>query len=413
MARRSMRLDRRVGGASRAGSLARARTAWSNERGGTLTSVVNPHLAMQPSGFVEWNEPGRRRQSFRRLQDLVRHGLTIRAPRIRTLPKAIDPRIARLERLARLSVDDAFSAVVVVRDGTIVHERYSGDFGPDRLHSIMSLSKTSMALAVGRQWAEGRIDLSARIGDHLPEIGSAYTDATVQQVLDMNWSNDYSEDFADPASDVWRHEWVAGWRVLDDEPPPLREFLASFGGGRPNTTGRIDYKDANTDVLAWVVESVSGRSIRDHVRELAEAAGIEGTMFIGCDRTFLPIVSFGISLTARDLARWGMLFLDGKGMDGQQAGDRSFIDAAKTNPGTPFRLDGTLPEGWHYSNQLMSNGRWVGHLGYAGQWLAVDHETGTVLVWLSVLESLSGMEDEYHADLYQTADDLFALLSEG
>jgi hypothetical protein len=55
----------------------------------------------------------------------------------------------------------------------------------------------------------------------------------------------------------------------------------------------------------------------------------------------------------------------------------------------------------------------VGHLGYAGQWLAVDHETATVLVWLSALESISGMEAEYQADLYQTADDLFALLSEG
>jgi CubicO group peptidase (beta-lactamase class C family) len=93
-------------------------------------------------------------------------------------------------------------------------------------------------------------------------------------------------------------------------------------------------------------------------------------------------------------------------------GDRTFIGAAKTNPGTAFRMGGRVPAGWHYSNQLMSNGRWVGHLGYAGQWLAVDHQTRTVLVWLSALESLSGMEDEYHADLYQTADDLFALLSE-
>jgi hypothetical protein len=336
----------------------------------------------------------------------------VRAPKVRVLPKSIDPRIARLERFTRLSSDDAFSAVVVVRDGTIVHERYAGDFADDQLHSIMSLSKTSMALAVGRQWADGRINLSGRIGDYLPEMGTAYIDATVQQVLDMNWSNDYSEDFSDPKADVWRHEWVAGWRVLDHEPPTLREFLASFGDGRPNASDEIDYKDANTDVLAWVVERVSGQSLCDHIRNLAEAAGIEGTLFIGCDRTFLPIVSFCFSLTARDLARWGMLLLDGEGVDGQMVGDRTFIGAAKTNPGTAFRMGGRVPAGWHYSNQLMSNGRWVGHLGYAGQWLAVDHETRTVLVWLSALESLSGMEDEYHADLYQTADDLFALLSE-
>jgi CubicO group peptidase (beta-lactamase class C family) len=120
-----------------------------------------------------------------------------------------------------------------------------------------------------------------------------------------------------------------------------------------------------------------------------------------------------MSITARDLARWGMLLLEGLGVDGQRVGDPTFIQAARTNPGSPFRLGGLLPQGWHYSNQLISNGRWVGHLGYAGQWLAVDHETATVLVWLSALESISGMEAEYQADLYQTADDLFALLSEG
>lgn len=366
---------------------------------------------MQPSGFVSWNEPDRRRQSFRRLRDLVRYGLTIRAPRVRILSKAVDPRIARLERLARLSADDAFAAVIVLRDDAIIHERYAPDFGSEQLHSIMSISKTSMALAVGKQVAEGRVDLSARVGDYLPEIGNAYSDATVQQVLDMNWSNDYSEDFADPESDVWHHEWVAGWRVTPKEPPPLRDFLASFGGGRPNTSGETDYKDANTDVLAWLVERVSGRSVRDHILELAEAAGIESTLFVGCDRTFVPVVSFTMSMTARDLARWGMLLLDGVGVDGQQVGDRSFIRAAATNSGTAYRLNQRLPEGWHYSNQLISNGRWVGHLGYAGQWLAVDHETRTVLVWFSVLESITGMEDEYHADLYQTADDVFELLS--
>jgi CubicO group peptidase (beta-lactamase class C family) len=376
-----------------------------------LTSIVNPDLAMRPSGLVSWNEPDQRRQSLRRLRDLVRYGLTIRAPKVRVLHKDVDPRIARLERFARLSADDAFSSVVVVRDDAIIHERYANDFEPEQVHSIMSLSKTSMALAVGRQVAEGNLELSARVGDYLPEIGSAYADATVQDVLDMNWSNDYSEDFADPYSDVWRHEWVAGWRVVPEDPPPLREFLASLGGGRPNASGETDYKDANSDVLAWLVERVSGRSVRDHILALAEAAGIEHTLFVGCDRTFLPVVSFGISMTARDTARWGRLLLDGLGVDGQQVGDLTFLRAATTNPGSAYRLNGRLPDRWHYSNHLVSNGRWIGHIGYAGQWLAVDHQTRTILLWFSVLESFSGMEDEYHADLYQSDDDLFDMLS--
>lgn len=378
-------------------------------------SQPNPDLVVGRAGLVEWNLPERRRHSLRNLRDLIRYGITIRAPGVRVLEKNIDPRIGAIDRIARLTTGEAFCAMVVVHNGKVIYEKYAPDFSPDRPHSIMSISKTTMALAIGRRVEEGRIDLSATLRNYLPEVGSGYADATVQQVLDMDVVNTYTEDFADPASTVWAHEAVVGWRVLPNnkEPPTMREFLSRIEGGGTNTSRETNYKDANTDLLGWLVERVAGQSLREHLVEIFEAAGIEKTAFVACDRTFTPVVSFGISLTARDLARYGMLLLDGLGVNGQQVGHAGFIHAAKTNAGTLFRLNKAIPSDWRYSNHLLTNGRWVGHPGYAGQWLAVDHLTRTVLAYFSALESYSGMEDEYHADVYAIMDDLVEVLEKG
>ena len=47
----------------------------------------NPDLALADTGFVAWNVPDRRRAAFRKLRDIVRWGITIRAPEVRMLRK--------------------------------------------------------------------------------------------------------------------------------------------------------------------------------------------------------------------------------------------------------------------------------------------------------------------------------------
>jgi len=82
-------------------------------------------------------------------------------------------------------------------------------------------------------------------------MGSGYADATIQQVLDMNVVNDYSEDFADPEATYYRHEEAMGLRLPSDS---LREetqpsFLTRItSSDTRNDTGQLQYKDANTDV---------------------------------------------------------------------------------------------------------------------------------------------------------------------
>lgn len=48
--------------------------------------------------------------------------------------------------------------------------------------------------------------LGAKVGALMPELlRSAFGDATVRQVLDMTTGLHYSEDYANPNSEVWRY----------------------------------------------------------------------------------------------------------------------------------------------------------------------------------------------------------------
>ncbi|MER8855855.1 hypothetical protein NKH94_30530 [Mesorhizobium australicum] len=79
-----------------------------------------------------------------------------------------------------------------------------------------------------------------------------------------------------------------------------------------------------------------------------------------CDREGVPLVNGGVCLSARDLARYGLLFARrGEGVDGRRVGDAAFIEDTRRNPG-PF-----LQKSRRYSRQTMTDGTWLGHGGWA------------------------------------------------
>ena len=104
-----------------------------------------------------------------------------------------------------------------------------------------------------------------------------------------------------------------------------------------NDTGYAMYKSTNSDLLSWIIERVSGKPLSAHLLDTVEAAGIEANVHITCDREQVPLVDGGACLTARDLARFGLLFARyGEGVDARQVGDADFIENCRRNPGPPM-----------------------------------------------------------------------------
>lgn len=54
------------------------------------------------------------------------------------------------------------------------------------------------------------------------------------------------------------------------------------------------------------------------------------------------------------------------------------------------------PKAWvRYSNQMMTDGRFLGHAGYGGQFLMADTRSGAACAFLSVLENEAEYDDTY------------------
>ena len=149
-----------------------------------------------------------------------------------------------------------------------------------------------------------------------------------------------------------------GWRLPPpgEAEPDVREFAASLVSGNvANPGGEMQYRSPNTDILGWIAERVSGGPLRDMLIEAIEAAGIAGNYHMATDRVGTPVIAGGASMTARDLARFGLLFArGGLGIEGRAVGSARFI--AETRSGR-----GTVAAGWgdavRYSNHTFTNGR--------------------------------------------------------
>jgi CubicO group peptidase (beta-lactamase class C family) len=274
----------------------------------------------------------------------------------------------------------------------------------------MSISKMSTNLITGRLWEDGKLALDETIGTILPWIGAGYQDAKLQDVLNMNVKNGYDEDYSNPDTTAFLHEAASGMRLPAGPEPTNRDFIASIGlalGAKDlvNDSGSYLYKSANTDVLAFAAEARGGRALGQWMADLADAAGVEGALHVATDRGGFPLLNGGICLTARDLCRYGAIFARmGQRVDGRPFGSTEFI---RRTQGSGIRM---APPRQHlsYSNQTNTNGVWLGHGGYGGQYLVANPDTGRVASFLSVLDDESGYDSAYYPPIIAMLSEICA-----
>ncbi len=384
----------------------------------------NPDLDVLNGLTSAWNSSDKRRWGFRNVAKLSRYGLSIRAPEILCLSKAVDRRIGALPSVQRMTTGYGhFSGLCVLKGQEVLYEDYAADFGPDQPHSMQSITKTCMHFIIGGLVESGKLDLAKPVSHYIEEIGSGYADATLQQVLDMDVINNFAEDYStpydiDPApgapTSYSRQEIAMGWRLppAGQDQFSMRAYTASLvSDDTANPTGNCEYRSPTTDLLAWIAEKVSGRSMREMLVDIVEAAGIEGTYFIGLDCDGVPVVSGGGAMTARDLARYGQLFARwGEGLNGEQVGSKTFMQETRSGRGTVIA---DCPLDVRYSNMTYTNGAWFGHPGFAGQFLMAHPETGVSIAYFSVLETEDAGDEEIFNDIMAMGQDIIGLYEGG
>ncbi len=364
-------------------------------------TISNPDLTVGKNNKQRWNQPRHRRHGFHNANVLFRRALMVRSREVLVLRPCEAPSIPMNPDFKGLMSHPAFSALCCIHGDKIVLEASADDFSTTRPHSIQSISKLHVHLIVGRLIEQGLLSLDTKVSDYLPDIGTGYANVPVQRLLDMSVNNNFSEDYFDLNSDCFTEEIALGWRLPVDrniKETSLEEFTNSITGPEDQSfVGVAQYKSANTDVLTRIIAKISQKTLVQHIEEIADAIGYEGAFYISLSPEGYPAFSGGGCLSARDLARFGLIFTrDGKNLTGQPFANEEFLSKSLSRPAP--RL--SEPKDWlRYSNHVMTDGRFIGHAGYGGQFLLVDTETKTSISFLSVLENEDGYDDEYMGDV--------------
>lgn len=292
------------------------------------------------------------------------------------------------ERVGDFLARSYADALVVMKGGAFVADWFAPTMEAGNRHIAFSISKSIVAVAAGALQEDGLLDPNAPVTRYVPEAaGSAYGDATVQHVLDMAVAIDIDEAYLDQNSPFGRYRKAMLWNPGGGE-EGLAEFLCTIQR-LPGDHGEIfRYRSPNTDMLGVILERASGCRMPDLLREKVFAPlGARGAVSITVDREGTSRASAGISLTPRDLARFGEMMRQGGIAGGKRLVSEGWV-ADTIGGGSKAAWDRSdfhslFPKGRYHNKWYQTGeGAYCG-IGIHGQWLYIDPATETVIVRMS------------------------------
>ena len=99
-------------------------------------------------------------------------------------------------------------AFLVIRNDSLLYERYFGDWHDDQQFPSFSVAKSFVSALVGIAHDEGKIkNLNDPITDYLPELlvsDPRFKFVTIQHILDMRSGIKFNEKYRNLFADVWK-----------------------------------------------------------------------------------------------------------------------------------------------------------------------------------------------------------------
>jgi len=219
------------------------------------------------------------------------------------------------------------TALVIIRDGKLIHESYYKDTGRDDLRISWSVAKSFMSGLYGQAIEDGLMDISNPIEFYLPELkNTAYEGATVENILNMASGVKFNENYMDPLSDINDMGRVLGLGgSMDDYTGTLEQ--------RQHEPGTVwQYVSIDTHVAAMALRKVTGKSLHQLWEETYGAnLGMGKTPFYLTDGEDVAFALGGLNLRTRDYAKFGQLFLQNGEWEGEQLIPADWVKASTTN----------------------------------------------------------------------------------
>jgi len=282
--------------------------------------------------------------------------------------------------------------IVILHKGKIVFESYPRQQDYEK-PIYWSVTKAFVSTLVAILEDRGLVDVNKPIETYIPELAeSSFAGVTVRNFLDMATGVDCPEEYKDRNSCYYRYSMTVGdgyW--TDQSPDNPYTFLATVKAGRWAEQGTsFSYSGANTFILGWLVEKITGMPFQDALsREIWTRIGAESDAALLAPRYGVPNTHGGLLARVRDVARFGLLFTPSyRVVSDEKIISDGYLDMI-LNGGNPELLknarygapkDPTIKHNVYQWDTVWANKDFLKG-GWAGQGLLINPERDLVAVW--------------------------------
>lgn len=326
-----------------------------------------PHLRPGPTN---WDLAPFNRWSFCNMRQLMPTIDVRRGDHVSRLPEApvdLDGLgVAPGRTLIDLLGDTQTDGFLVWWKGAVRYRRFFGHMHAASQHLSQSVAKSVVGTLALLLIDDGVIDRNALVETIIPELAATgYRGARLQDCLDMRSGAAFVEDYDHPLSDMTRVDRATFWRPTPAGAPEetIADVILSLRQERPHG-GPFKYRSIETDVIAWVIERVTGRRLAELISErIWQPMGAERDAFFTVDRAGTALADGGFNATLDDYARFGLLWLEAGHDTGRSMLPLSIL--RDTQAGDPSAFDPAY-------HRVTPNG------AYRNQWWIRDHRRGDI-----------------------------------
>ena len=243
--------------------------------------------------------------------------------------------------------------MIVIENGEIVFEKYFQGTYKHTRYTSWSVAKSFTSALVGIAVEQGYINsVDDLVSSYVPELlHTAYGDVTIKNALQMSSGVDFDESGANPNSDAFQ--------LLTATLDSNDEYIYTLQDKR-NPAGTYNYyASSDTQVLGMVLSRATGQSVSQFMAtNLWQPLGAESPATWVTDKYGVESFYCCMNATARDYAKFGMLYLNKGKWRGHQLVPEQWIEDS-LSASEPQLVPGDNPQ---------SNDTW----GYGYQWWLPD-----------------------------------------
>jgi len=244
-------------------------------------------------------------------------------------------------------------ALLVIRDGQVVYERYAEPTSAATPHLGWSMAKSILATTMGVAYGQGLFKLDAPVADYYPPF-SAHPQIKVGHLLNwasgLDWQEDY--EYAPLKSSVVAMLYTRG-----------RSDMAAFTAAHTADAepgARFRYSSGDTNVLSAALKGMVGEAAYANYpwTALFNPLGIKSAVW-ETDAAGTFVGSSYLYMTARDLARVGLLMQREGRWGEQQVLPKAWVEFNRT-PFANYQPQADKP------NESVPGGQWWLNVPMAG-----------------------------------------------